>query len=597
MPVSIDSSRGWQHLAPLADSDKCSIIREWQRSTSLERFFRKPCAVCSTLGFSKEIRPVQVGDIDLTLLRNDELPTSTIPTTYDYEAYDRAILDPKGLEDVHQPRSLSVCRTCLNDLKKGLMPRFALCNWLYYARDELPHDVLTAFQAMSVFEKALICRTRTNSILCRFRGFDDENSGEIFTAKRRHIRGNIISTPLDTIHINDILPPSSDTIGDTMCALLISSTPPTRSALAKLHPILVRKSRVRLLIDFLVRNNPHYQKSESFRGFSSAHLDRLFEGPNDVGIPRAVRIGHLPINDALDSTMADYSGRLDEVDGLIMENISYTLGDRSAVSYRQMKLQALQHCKEGRPFLSSHSGTQPVPDINNPNWLSWAHPNADPFGIGGFHHPRRKRPIGMEQQLRHLLSVRDPFFENDPELSFDVYNIVRKGSVNTSLRFCIPYTAYANIVQDIVHMNRDNLSDLRQKYRRDPNYQPKNDEERRILKTMMSISPVARRIPGSVAQKIKMRNEIRAIISQRGSPSLFVTLNPADYYNPIATVLAARCSSQADLENMDGWSLKDRTMMALRHPVACAHFFDFVMKNFIHVILRYGRKGKSGIFG
>ncbi|KAJ3546688.1 hypothetical protein NMY22_g1957 [Coprinellus aureogranulatus] len=597
-PQRIPPPAELNHLRVLTDFERRAIIQEWQKATALDRFLRNPCAVCSTLIPQKEVRKVEAKALNLKLLRNDELPPFTLPTTYNLEAYDRAILDPYGMEDRHNPRTLTICKICQNDLKRGLMPRFALANWLYYARDELPSDVRAAFQEMSVFEKALICRARTNSILCRFRGFDSENSEELFSKRMRHIKGNIISTPLDVIHLNELLPPSPQSIGDTMCALLISSTLPTKSTIDKLHPILVRKSRVKLLIQFLIRHNPHYQKSQSFQGFSSSHLDSLFEGTSDVGIPTSVRIGHLPINEAIEASMADYSGRLDEIEGLTMENISYTLGDRSAFSYRQMSLQALQHCKEGRPFLSSRSGTQPVPDINNPNWLSWAHPNADPFGIGAFHHPRRKRPIGMEQQLRHLLSVRDPFFENDPELSFDVYNIIRKGSVNTSLRFCVPYPAYSNIVKDIIKMDRVRLSELRQAYRRDPNYQPQTDEERRIIRTMTSISPIARKIPGSVAQKIKMRNEIRAIISQKGSPSLFVTLNPADYYNPIVTVLANRCSDPQELIPLHDSSLKQRTTAALRHPVACAQFFDFMIKTFIRTILRYNRKaGKTGIFG
>ena len=240
--------------------------------------------------------------------------------------------------------------------------------------------------------------------------------------------------------MNDLLPPCNSDIGDTICALFVSASPPTVATINKLHPILVRKSRVKLLIQFLTEHNPHYQVCEAFGGYSAEHLESLFTGPSDISVPASVRIGHLHTNEAVDAAVSDYVGRLDGLEGLFMENVAYTLGDRTAFSYREMSLRALQHCKEKRPFLAYRRGSLPVPDINNPNWLSWAHPNADPFGIGGFHHPRRLRPIGMEQQLRHLLNVRDPFFENDPELVFDIYNIVRKGAVNTSLRFSVPFT-------------------------------------------------------------------------------------------------------------------------------------------------------------
>ena len=37
-----------------------------------------------------------------------------------------------------------------------------------------------------------------------------------------------------------------------------------------------------------------------------------------------------------------------------------------------------------------------------------------------------------------------------------------------------------------------------------------------------------------------MREEIRAIMRTRGLPHLFITINPADFFNPIAQVIAGR---------------------------------------------------------
>ncbi|KAJ3517880.1 hypothetical protein NMY22_g13870 [Coprinellus aureogranulatus] len=557
-----------------------------------------PAGILRTHYGQRSLIKVQATDVDLTLLRNDELPAHVLPVSYNFNEYRRAILDPAGLEDRQQLGIMHTCKSCLGDLSRQLMPRFALANWLYYARERLPAEVHEAFSLMSIFEKSLICRVRTNSILCRFTGIDSENDDGNFTSRRRHIKGNVISTPLDVAKVNNLLPPSSSEIGDTICAVFVSSIPPTAETIAKLHPILVRKSRVKLLIEFLLANNSHYQTSEAFGGYSAERLDSLFTGTSDVGVPTSVRIGHLPVNEAVESVVSDYIGRMDGLEGLFMENVAYTLGDRSAVSYQEMSLRALQRCKEGRPFLASKSGSTPVPDIDNPNWLSWAHPNADPYGIGGFHHPRRKRPIGMEQQLRHLLNVNDPFWENDPELAFSVYNIVRKAAVNTSLRFSVPYTSYTSVVQEIARMDQNRLAELRRRFQQNPNYQPGSEEEARIIRVMTLISPVARNIPGSVAQRIKMRNEIRAIISQRGSPTLFVTLNPADYFNPIVTVLGKRCSTVEEVEAIASLNTSERTSIALKHPVACAQFFDIMIKRFVRIVLRYRRSGsKEGIFG
>ncbi|KAF5313720.1 hypothetical protein D9611_010076 [Ephemerocybe angulata] len=529
LPLSI------KHLQPLSEQQHVRIIKDWQKEMSLERFVKLTCAICSLLVPPHKMKTLDTNSLDLTLLQNNHLPEGLRPRTYNLASYDGAILDPYGLQYRNKKGWMHACLACASDMKKGKMPKFALANWLYYAREHIPDDIRRDFSEMSVFEKALICRVRTNSLLCRFSGIDDDITEEAFISGRRHIKGNIISTPLDVMKVNSVLPPSPETIADTMCALIMSAAPPTDKTIDRLKPIMVRKSRVKRMISFLIGNNPHYRVSAAFKGFSSEYLDALFTGSKDLGVPTSVKIGHIPVNEALESLTDDYNGRMDDLEGLLMENVAYTLGDRSGTSYRDMTFQAVERCKAGKPFLYSRAGSDPVPDINNPNWLSWAHPNADPFGLGGFHDPRRSRPIGMEQQLRHLVSVRDPFFESDHELAFDVYNIVRKAAVNTSLRFNVPLSSYANLVEDIAGLDPKLITILRDKFRRNPTYEPQSDEERSVIQVMTSIAPVARNIPGSAAQKIKMRNEIRAMIAQRGSPTLFVTINPSDYHHPIVS--------------------------------------------------------------
>ncbi|KAF5311241.1 hypothetical protein D9611_013019 [Ephemerocybe angulata] len=588
-----------QHLQPLSDRQRIQIVKEWQTEMAPQRFLKVVCAVCSLSLAPDKVKTLRVDSIDLSLLRNDVLPTALRPTTYDIlNTYEGAILDPCGLQYLDRKGDLHACQACSSDLRKGKMPKFALANWLYYAREHVPGDVQQAFSEMSVFEKALICRVRTNSLLCRFSGIEDDiTDSELFVKGRRHIKGNVISTPLDVMKVNDVLPPSPASVADIMCALIVSASAPTQDTIDRLKPIMVSKSRVKRMISFLVQNNPHYRVSEGFKGFSSEYLDALFTGSRDSGVPASVTIGHIPINQALESLTDDYSGRMDDLDGIFMENVSYTLGDRSATSYRDMAFQAIEHCKAGKPFLYSRAGSDPVPDINNPNWLSWAHPNADPFGLGGFHDPRRSRPIGMEQQLRHLVSVRDSFFESDPELAFDVYNIIRKAAVNTSLRFTVPLSAYSGLVDDVATLNPTLIALLRDKFRRNPMYEPSTQEEKEIIRVMTSVAPVARNIPGSVAQKIKMRNEIRAMIAQRGSPTLFVTINPSDYHHPLVSVMATRPSTTNHLAELRKLKSSDRAKLALLHPLACAEFFDAMIKAFISIVLRCGSKKGPGIFG
>ncbi|KAI0077934.1 hypothetical protein K474DRAFT_1568304, partial [Panus rudis PR-1116 ss-1] len=60
-----------------------------------------------------------------------------------------------------------------------------------------------------------------------------------------------------------------------------------------------------------------------------------------------------------------------------------------------------------------------------------------------------------------------------------------------------------------------------------------NDDERSVLNLMRQVKVITAQVPGSASSKIVMRNEIRSLIMTHGLPSFYITINPADVYNPI----------------------------------------------------------------
>jgi hypothetical protein len=60
---------------------------------------------------------------------------------------------------------------------------------------------------------------------------------------------------------------------DTFTALFVGTETPSTENIEKLRPLLVSKSRVKLLIEFLIDNNPHYQIGEGFCGLDTDALN------------------------------------------------------------------------------------------------------------------------------------------------------------------------------------------------------------------------------------------------------------------------------------------------------------------------------------
>lgn len=606
--VAEETTRDFDHLAPLDNDRKAAIISEWEKAMSTEMLKPLVCAACSIRVVKSESVWVSAVGVGLNLLQNPYLPKVVLPTTYDFELYKRALLNPKGLEFTDRLGCIRLCLKCHNSLSASKMPKFALSNWLYYGHDSIPRDVRIAFEQSTVFERMLIGRARANSITCRFsaRGDYDQTEGSgkdsILDQARKGVRGNVLVAPLDTIRMNSVIPPASESIRDTMCAMFLGNILPTRSMLNRYPPVLVRKSRVKKMITFLLANNPHYRPSDTF-AYSERNLNQLFDHEDDEGLPSGVHIGFMPTNDAIASTVADYTRR-NEIDAcddglyeeLLMENVGYTDGDDSPVEYLRMKTLALERCLSGKPFIASGTGTAILPEFKNPSILTWLFPHLDPWGIGGFRHPGRSVNIGLQEQLRHLLMVDGSPFERDPEFAFVFYNVCRKATISHKISFSIPWGTHKTMAHKLLSINPEVLVTLESQYKKNVYYRPTDDAEKEALKLLASLRMIARHVPGSDGYKTMRRNEIRGLMNHHGAPTLFVTLNPSDVDHPIVRLLAGDNIMLEDIERGEDLSRWKRSLLAAKNPSACAQFFHIMISAFIRIVLRHGRDG-PGVYG
>ncbi|KAI9068165.1 hypothetical protein FKP32DRAFT_1600664 [Trametes sanguinea] len=525
------------YLEIASDELRKAVIREWQEM--METGNVKPVA--------SSIVRVHAADLELNLLRNDDLPEHVLPTTCNF--------------------NLTI---------KHRMPKFSLANWLYYGHDELPDDVRSAFDESTEFERLLISRARASKISFRFSELHRRDNGpggsKSILTEQRFVKGNVVVIPQDVTHLNDVLPPSTDVLRDT--------TQPSKETIARLNPVLVRKSRVRKLIQFLIENNIHYAPSPEFHGLSQHNLDMLFGADKvhvDQDVPCAMDIGFLQDCAASSSDgyvpEAEAIPEADEADGLIMENVGYTNGDQTPQTYRQMKMKALSHCLTGGKFLKSQAGSRFVPDFKNPRLLSWLFPHLDPWGIGGFFEPARNVYLTMEDQVSYLLEVDGSRFASDADFAFVYYNILQKKAVCDSVTFTVRASQQQRIMQRLMSVDVSVLQRLIEKYEKDAQYQPQNDAEREVLNLLREVGMIGKDLPGTNAYKRAMRNEIRALIYHHGTPTLFVTLNPSDVHHPLVRLLAGDDIDINQIEVGEELTEWQRKVLAARNPSACARFF------------------------
>lgn len=499
------------------------------------------------------------------------------------------------------------------------MPRLSLVNWLYYAHDELPLKAKTAFETSTFTDKLLVAHARASRISYRFTELRKStktdlhaseteyiDGGDPSSRSQRCIKGNVLVMPQDSTDLITVLPPPPEAIRDTVCAVFVGKSRPSRDTIGRFGPLLVKKSRLITIIDFLTDENAHFACDTEFHGISHGNINELF-GPgtegDDEGIPCGLDIGFIDDSDSIRSATADYTDRnshmsnyLSPNSDLLMDNVGYTLGNEAPKSYREMKMQALSHCLAGGKFIRSQGGERFIPDFQNPSLLTWLFPHLDPWGIGGFHEPARTVQITMEEQLKYLLELDDNRFERDPNFAFVYYNILQKKAVFDSVHFKVKLADQTKIVRQLLNVDRTELERLIDKFKANPRYEPQTTDQKQLLSLVNKVGTMLHNLPGTASYKLKMRNEIRSLVNMRGTPAFFITLNPSDVNHPLIRLLAGHDIDLERLEAGQELSEWDRRLVVANNPAACAKFFHEMISKFISIILRYG-KHERGLFG
>lgn len=187
----------------VTEDKKLAIIREWQERMDYEQLTRHACAVCAHATARRDIVYVEPEEVDFALLRNPALPHETLPTTYNFNAYDQAILCPEGLHDKQEKGVVEMCEPCYASVVgKRKQPLDSLANFLYYAQDELPEPVKVAFSKASMFDQMLISRARVTRITQLYaKNKKSPLYGTRLSESQRYSQGNVAILPQDSLHL------------------------------------------------------------------------------------------------------------------------------------------------------------------------------------------------------------------------------------------------------------------------------------------------------------------------------------------------------------------------------------------------------------
>ncbi|KJA13613.1 hypothetical protein HYPSUDRAFT_1074013, partial [Hypholoma sublateritium FD-334 SS-4] len=108
--------------------------------------------------------------------------------------------------------------------------------------------------------------------------------------------------------------------------------------------------------------------------------------------------------------------------------------------------------------------------------------------------------------------------------------------LHTGLR--VKSTSFDHFSETLASINEDTIRTVCDRVASGDAVHPNSADEAKILSLLNEVNAVAGKVPCSSASRVAMRNEIRGLIMEKGLPTFYLTINPADVYNPVLKLLA-----------------------------------------------------------
>jgi hypothetical protein len=596
----------WPQKTPQSLKDKiASLFHEDTCSEALKSF---TCASCSEACLTSWRVSVDSRDISLTPLhRPDHQPSLKNPQTcvddqwldlscsapllHDNVLDPAALLDPRSIhrKEDNSGTLLSFCSDCHACILKSKTPPLALANHMFLG------DIPAELHDLTIIEEAMIARCHAKSWVVQLQAKSDTTC---LPNSQRGLKGHTIVYPQQPQGLAHILPPSVPDICTPICIIFVGSHKPSHEWLkTKAKPLIVCHERVRRALEWLQSHNPLYADIE-------IDYPTLQTFPEDDVLP--YHIEHLQPTSSEEQEMLisryehpeDHSEH-NNYDETVFENVVVTDVDGDASS-NQLRVAAVHHVKEkGRGYIEIPHGLKPVNEFFNPDLFLMIYPTLYLYGIGGFEDHHREVPVSLKRHVKHLFNMSDRRFQEHHSFMFTVFNILQRRAIllHTSLK--VKAQNFDSVAATLNTISADTIQSVCNRVAHGDAKSFQNEDEHKVLQLLKEVNVVVSNVAGSSASRVVMCNEIRAMIIDKGLPSFYLTINPADVFNPVVKFLAG---SEIDVDHLlpdQVPSYLEQSILVAKNPFVASKFFNIYMKSFVKNILGHDphQPNNEGILG
>ena len=278
--------------------------------------------------------------------------------------------------------------------------------------------------------------------------------------------------------------------------------------------------------------------------------------------------------------------------------------EQAKMSTNEVLLYALANADDDRyeregGYAIIHSA-QPVPDLPGASEsfdaLAGAYPVLWPYGRG-LYHENRERKISFHDYIRWMLQYHDKRFRKHHSFPFVAFSIQQKQSALLSAKIHMrrdDFEADTDLLADL------SLRDLQEAQMDEEAHRSISNE--RVRRLQHHLYATSSHIMGSAKMRTTYRSQIWGSCLWLRPPSLWVTINPMDYEDPIAQVLAGEQIEMNSYMDMMDPDSNERARIMANDPFASASFFNFIIRTTLETLFgvhtsRSRVETHMGIFG
>ncbi len=558
---------------PVHDREELmSFVDGWCDFTSAASVYENPCLVCGRLTALSALFSVDRSSVDLKPLCRPGYGV----TRRERKRADEPVQELEGpilYRDLRgQDEQLQACAECLEALRHHRLPRYALANGLWTGN--IPEEL----QKLNFVEKLLVAVERHNVCI-----------GKVTKGQHKMTANAVVyAQPVGKFH--SALPPKPDELAECLTILFVGPCKPLPADL-KRTPFIVRRKVVLAALRWLILNHRDYE------GISVSYENLAAYGEEEPPVNVIYRVGdgEIPVE-----SQPGYGGRENEdvKDGECTFAVhGLTESDYVELSRDQRVAAAIKHFDAGGGALAYGHAAKPSSMYHNPQLYPRLFPWLYPYGLGGFDNTKMSCKLGRAKQIQHRLMYADQRFQVDRYFPFLAFNQEQIRASTTGGFLLTERAHFKDVAAKILSTDKEVLQGLIDKGKSGWSSEIATPEEKQCHELLALVDFVAAKVPGSMTQRRNQRSEIKSLIIAYNVPMFFVTFAPVDFKHPICLYY---CGEEINLtERMpDLPSCTYRLRAIASNPVACARFFDLMVRSFVTQILRVDDPDcRAGLFG